>query len=260
MPIANELAISVVKPLIKRTQTEVSQVVERSSSEAAARIGRMAAERPVVEGLPREGLLLGSLRKVGLTAGRLVHEHPKLMAAYEWLYGTLSRPRGHSPRLENVGKLAATVTRGAQPTDMGFETLKKRGYDAVLNLRSELEWEKPIVERLGMKYHHIALPGLGAPTIPQGLDFLSFVTDSANGKVYFHCEHGADRTGAMAAIYRIAVQDWPTEKALAEMPRFHFHQGFEDGNSDFVKQFAAFWKDLPADRRAQVLHRAPRPA
>jgi len=47
-----------------------------------------------------------------------------------------------------------------------------------------------------------------------------------------HCQHGADRTGMMTAIYRIAVEGWSKEDAIKEMTEggFGFH---------------AIWKDLP---------------
>ena len=37
-----------------------------------------------------------------------------------------------------------------------------------------------------------------------------------NYPIFFHCRRGADRTGAMAAMYRIANQGWGAEKAYGE--------------------------------------------
>ena len=34
--------------------------------------------------------------------------------------------------------------------------------------------------------------------------------------VYIHCEHGADRTGLLAALYRVKVQGWAPEDAKTE--------------------------------------------
>jgi protein tyrosine/serine phosphatase len=44
-----------------------------------------------------------------------------------------------------------------------------------------------------------------------------------------HCKHGSDRTGLMAAMYRVVVQGWSKEQALKEMTEGgfgdsqHFH-------------------------------------
>lgn len=38
-----------------------------------------------------------------------------------------------------------------------------------------------------------------------------------HGPVLIHCYHGADRTGLIAAMYRIVYQNWPIEEARREM-------------------------------------------
>jgi protein tyrosine/serine phosphatase len=37
--------------------------------------------------------------------------------------------------------------------------------------------------------------------------------------VYAHCEQGKGRTGCMVAVYRVKVQGWTPEVALAEAKR-----------------------------------------
>ena len=44
----------------------------------------------------------------------------------------------------------------------------------------------------------------------------------ADGGVLMHCKHGSDRTGLMAAMYRIVVQGWSKEDALSEMTQGGF--------------------------------------
>ena len=55
--------------------------------------------------------------------------------------------------------------------------------------------------------------------------FLDIVTDETNLPVFVHCQHGADRTGTMSAVYRIFVQGWDKEDAIKEMTNggFGFH-------------------------------------
>jgi len=38
-----------------------------------------------------------------------------------------------------------------------------------------------------------------------------------NGPFLIHCQHGADRTGLMSAMYRMVEQDWTADDALAEL-------------------------------------------
>ncbi|MBC3373224.1 dual specificity protein phosphatase family protein [Pseudomonas sp. SWRI92] len=53
----------------------------------------------------------------------------------------------------------------------------------------------------------------------------------ANGPVLMHCKHGSDRTGLVAAMYRVVVQGWSKEDALDEMTEGGFGDShhFKDG-------------------------------
>jgi hypothetical protein len=44
-------------------------------------------------------------------------------------------------------------------------------------------------------------------------------TDPARQPVLVHCRRGADRTGAMVAIYRVVVEGWTKADAIDEMTR-----------------------------------------
>ncbi|WLH95971.1 tyrosine-protein phosphatase [Pseudomonas hefeiensis] len=53
----------------------------------------------------------------------------------------------------------------------------------------------------------------------------------ADGPVLMHCKHGSDRTGLVAAMYRVVVQGWSKEEALNEMTEGGFGNNphFKDG-------------------------------
>jgi protein tyrosine/serine phosphatase len=46
-----------------------------------------------------------------------------------------------------------------------------------------------------------------------------------NGPFLIHCQHGADRTGLMSAMYRILEQGWTRDDALKELTEggFGYH-------------------------------------
>ena len=55
--------------------------------------------------------------------------------------------------------------------------------------------------------------------------FLRVVTNREQTPVLVHCQYGADRTGTLCAVFRVAVQGWRKEEALREMTEggFGFH-------------------------------------
>jgi hypothetical protein len=54
---------------------------------------------------------------------------------------------------------------------------------------------------------------------PNAKDVRMFLTTIANSPkpILVHCQHGADRTGFMVAIYRIVIEDWSKEAAECEL-------------------------------------------
>lgn len=209
----------------------------------------------VSDSLLSGGLLIDAQRVAADAVVKLSNK-PSLAKLGYLLYGKATMPKQDSPVVENTQELTPKLVRGAQPTEAGFATLKQQGVKTVINLRPEANWEAPMVPALGMKYVYLPLPAVGAPTNEQAMQFLDIVTNPANGKVFFHCQHGSDRTGAMGAAYRIAAQGWTADQAIAEMRQFGFHEGFEDAKLLFVRQFAAYWKSLPNASKAKVLHRS----
>ena len=119
------------------------------------------------------------------------------------------------PRFQSV---ADGLYRGGQPNRNGFEFLKDKGIKTVINLRAESD-EGPIVKRLGMNYVQIPIDELKPwSQISEGAiaKYFEIVNNPANYPIFFHCKRGADRTGAMAAFYRIAIQGWSAKQAFDE--------------------------------------------
>jgi protein tyrosine/serine phosphatase len=129
--------------------------------------------------------------------------------------------------LENVAEVATGIFRGALPKEEGLRTLKARGIKTIVNLRHyHGASEERTCGAIGLDYVHIPLSSSRAPHDPDVRRFLRIVTDPRRQPVYFHCWRGKDRTGAMCAVYRVAVQRWSAEEALAEMDAFGPFQAF----------------------------------
>ena len=49
------------------------------------------------------------------------------------------------------------------------------------------------------------------------IEVMSMLKKTENGPFLIHCQHGADRTGLMTAMYRILEQGWTPDDALKEL-------------------------------------------
>lgn len=127
------------------------------------------------------------------------------------------------PGLPNLHEVAPGYYRGAQPSAEGMAELSKLGVKTVINLRA-VNSDRDEIGKLPLGYEHISFKAWHAED-EDVVRFLKLVTDPKKQPVFVHCQHGADRTGTMTAIYRILIQGWTKEEAIAEMTQggFGFH-------------------------------------
>jgi protein tyrosine phosphatase (PTP) superfamily phosphohydrolase (DUF442 family) len=138
-------------------------------------------------------------------------------------------------RLRNFYKVSDDLYRGAQPDRQGFLELERLGIKTVVNLRLGAS-DKAMLE--GTRIVPVEIPAEAWDLDDKEVEtFLRVVTDKTKTPVFVHCSHGADRTGAMTAIYRIVIQGWSKDDAVAEMTRggYGFH---------------GLWENLPGYIRA----------
>lgn len=125
--------------------------------------------------------------------------------------------------LPNLHRITDNLYRCAQPTTQGMRAAEKLGIKTVISLRAfhsdkdELYSAKLKSERIFFNTWHAEEEDV--------LRFLKIVTNTNAGPILVHCQHGADRTGTMIAIYRMVVQGWSKQKAIEEMTEggFGYH-------------------------------------
>ena len=121
----------------------------------------------------------------------------------------------------NVGipnyRLRDDIATAGQPTDDALEDVKKAGFKAVLNLRTEQEGsleEKPKVEALGMEYYNIPIGREGfSPAILE--QFKEILVDDDNRPLLIHCA-SSNRVGALWYIHQVLDNGEDEAAALAE--------------------------------------------
>jgi protein tyrosine phosphatase (PTP) superfamily phosphohydrolase (DUF442 family) len=148
--------------------------------------------------------------------------------------------------VSNFGQVTPTLFRGAQPTPKGFEALSKIGVEIVVDARGERSnSEGKEVRALGMQY--VAIPWhCPFPHDDVFVRFLKLLQENPNKKVFVHCRLGDDRTGMMAASYRMAIEGWSADEAMLEMEHF----GFSRAHHLICPSLATYERNFPAHLRS----------
>lgn len=146
------------------------------------------------------------------------------------------QPRNDVAGVENFAKISDGLYRGAQPTPEGFAQLKKMGIKTIVNLRS-FNSDRSEMKGTELQYVHIYCKAWH-PEDEDVVKFLKVMQEPKNLPVFVHCQHGADRTGMMVAVYRILHQGWPADEAAKETHNFGFHKIFRDIQK-YLKNFDA---------------------
>jgi protein tyrosine phosphatase (PTP) superfamily phosphohydrolase (DUF442 family) len=142
-------------------------------------------------------------------------------------------------KIKNFGQMDERFYRGAQPKEKDYKALAELGIRTIIDLRDDPEeYEKPMVESLGMTYINIPMIAKKYPT-PQATElFLKTVNDPSTGKFFVHCAGGRHRTGAMGAVYRFQFYNWNFEQVYKEMKQYDFYTSWGHGAfKDFVQDY-----------------------
>jgi protein tyrosine/serine phosphatase len=129
----------------------------------------------------------------------------------------------------NLYQMSPTLYRSALPNSAAVPLLEKLKVATVINFLPEPDssWlSTPGIKQVQLPYRTNHVDDADVLAALRAIQ-----TAESNGPVLMHCKHGSDRTGLMAAMYRVVVQGWSKEDALNEMTRGGFGDSthFKDG-------------------------------
>ena len=127
--------------------------------------------------------------------------------------------------IRNFREIEPGLARGGRLDDQGVAYLHSKGYKTVVAFWTS-EGEKERLAKAGIELVSIPIKSNAfrsdTPTKEQVEKFLAVTNDPAKRPLYFHCKAGRDRTGAMAAIYRMERNGWKVADATEEMKALGF--------------------------------------
>jgi tyrosine-protein phosphatase SIW14 len=151
------------------------------------------------------------------------HSRHLLLGAAFWVAVLFVSPMAQlMANPENFHRVDDKVWRSGQPEKKDFPKLKKLGFKEILNLR---EWHDDARKagNTALCLHRVPMD-TGDLREKDLLQAVKILRDSP-GPILVHCWHGSDRTGTVVALYRMVVNGWTRERAIAEFitPAYGYH-------------------------------------
>ena len=115
----------------------------------------------------------------------------------------------------NLHRISESLYRSEQPTALGMKNLEKFGIRTVINLRF-FNNDKKEVEGTSLRTERVKILTWDIDD-EHVVDVMRLLRNPDNGPYLIHCQHGADRTGLMSAMYRMLEQNWTPQEALEEL-------------------------------------------
>lgn len=134
-------------------------------------------------------------------------------------------------KASNLYRITPQLYRSAQIDKKDIALLQSLGIKTVVSLRA-LHSDRKLFKNSGIRMGRIKVIiwKINDDHVVRALRAIRVA--EKDGAVLLHCQHGADRTGLVSAMYRILYQNWTREQALDEL----LNGGFG---------YHSLWKNIP---------------
>lgn len=134
--------------------------------------------------------------------------------------------------IPNLHRVSPTLYRSAQPGASSAAALCALGVKTVVSLRA-FNADDESLRAGGLRLVRVPINTWHIRDRHVLRALAEIRAGEQDGPVLLHCLHGADRTGVVSALYRMAVQGWDKDRARQEM----FHGGYG---------YHTVWRNIPA--------------
>lgn len=158
-----------------------------------------------------------------------------------------SRPRHWAQPLDlnyHLYKMNDSLYRSALPRAQDVEWLQQQNIQTVINFyqKPDSSWlQDSSIEQVQIPLHTDRIDDVDVLRVLR-----SIARAQEKGSVLMHCKHGQNRTGLIAAMYRIVFEGWSKASAMAEM-----QQGF--GGEQRMEDATRYLENVDVDAIKQAL-------
>lgn len=151
--------------------------------------------------------------------------------------------------ISNFGRVNANLFRGAQPKSDEYAQLAAMGIHTCIDLRDDPEPTACTHAKLALlRYINLPMSDHDYPVDGTAEKFLALVTAKMNWPVYVHCAGGRHRTGFCVAVYRMRIDGWSLDDALAEMNSYGLNWFRWLGHGAIKRAVKDYWAELQAGK------------
>ncbi len=117
---------------------------------------------------------------------------------------------------QNLFRITPNFFRSARLQKEDVKLVQSLGIKTVISLRN-FHHDDKILKNSGIKMQRVPINtwAVGDDKVIAALRAIKAA--EKEGSVLLHCQHGADRTGMVVAMYRMIYMDWSREQALDEL-------------------------------------------
>lgn len=141
---------------------------------------------------------------------------------------------------ENLYRITPTFYRSARLDEEDLADIEALGVKTVVSLRT-LHTDRFTLRHTGIRAVRVPVLPFDITDDQMARVLRTLRKAERNGPVLLHCKYGADRTGTVAAMYRVVFQGWSKEEALDEFQ----HGGY--GEHGFLALFPEYIKRVDVE-------------
>lgn len=184
---------------------------------------------------------------IGNSLSKLSTKYPSMEKYFFEPMLDIYAPLKDTDELNNFGIVKEKhLYRGGTPVgEAHYNRIAELGIKTVVNLKVEdsaVEYvnEQNNLSKRDIHLQYIPMPNIAAPTLLQGLEFLTICYNTDMMPIFVHCHRGSDRTGIMSAIFRI-TEGHNSSWALAEAEKYNIASNLHNHKIEFVYNFEKKW-------------------